>query len=132
MPASSLTLGSQYFFLLSISENTVNLTTCSDNVEVVSTTPTYLNLTLVDDADSKSYLDPTIGHNLSCVQTQETKASLTFDWKIWRKSTLSYLTLTGNTYIQPNGNLLVLNKNALNTGEDYNITCKASNIKYQG
>ena len=67
---------------MSIIESSVNKTACGAYIEIVGANYTWLNLTLIDNADSRNYIDYTTTQNIICNQTQENKVALTYSWSV--------------------------------------------------
>ena len=68
-------------------ENTVFQGACFARVEVVSPIQTSISVSMIDQANSWNYIDPTVNQGIQCYQFTEMNASLTYDWKVLNKMT---------------------------------------------
>ena len=60
LPATSLTQGAVYNFTMNMWENTVFQGACSARVEVVGSTQIAITVSMIDQANSWNYIDPSI------------------------------------------------------------------------
>jgi hypothetical protein len=51
-------------------------------VEVVPTSQQAFKLQILDNANSRSFLDPSLYQNIMCSQNQETRAYVQYDWVV--------------------------------------------------
>lgn len=104
-------------------------------VEVTPTTQQTIALSFLDNANARNYIDPTLTQNIMCSQTQDTKAYVQYEMTLLRLSDNSVIfnsvTAASNSAIQVSGNALSIPRNTL-TEDNYQLTCKAYNIKYLG